>query len=71
MVPEAPSTEALVAARPELVGAAALLLQWPSPNDSVYDVDAIERLRPPLIIALWACCGAAGGSVFGFEVPVR
>jgi len=39
-----------------------LLLCWPSPNDSIYDLDAIIKLQPKIIFILYEMSGAAGGN---------
>ena len=37
-----------------------LLLDWPSPNNATYGVDAINAFTPVVILIRYASCGAAG-----------
>lgn len=60
--------ETLARQRPDMVGNCVVVLNWPSPNDSTYDIDAVGILEP---LAVWATVerflrgnGAAGGFLF-------
>lgn len=39
-----------------------MLLCWPNPNDSTYDYEAIELIKPLSVILLYEAIGAAGGT---------
>jgi hypothetical protein len=68
VVVTASTVDELLAVRPELVGECVLLLVWCLPNDSTYDWDAVQSLRPKAILTLLEqfddSYGAAGGSKF-------
>ncbi len=68
VAPVAASTTELVTNRPDLVGEAALMCVWCLPNDSSYDMEAVELLRPTAVLTLVEVyCGengAAGGKRF-------
>jgi len=68
LAPLAPSVGELLERRPELVGRATLLCNWCLPNDSAYDMEAVELLKPPAVLALierfHGSYGAAGGRRF-------
>lgn len=62
--PDYASVEQLLGARPQLRGRCLLLLNWPLPNASSYDREAIELLQPVAVLALtelfYGGHGAAG-----------
>jgi len=66
--PSYANVEALIAAQPQLVGNAVLLLIWCNPNDSTYDYEAIQQLKPRAVVSLYELfyggAGAAGGKRF-------
>ena len=68
IAPLAPSVGELVEQRPELVSAATLLCNWCLPNESAYDMEAVELIKPPAVLALierfHGSYGAAGGERF-------
>lgn len=65
MLPDYPSVPALVAARPEIQGNCILLLNWASPNESTYDIEAVRDLRPLDVVAVVeTTTGIAGGCEF-------
>jgi len=77
--PHYPTVEDLVRARPELVGACALVC-WCRPNDSTSNAQAVELLRPRAVLALierdggfhgsaGGCHGSAGGLHIFLEAP--
>ena len=37
-----------------------LILEWPSPDDATYGIDAIEDLNPNMILIRYASCGVSG-----------
>lgn len=37
-----------------------MMLDWPSPNEATYGVDAISLIKPLILIVRYASCGAAG-----------
>jgi len=39
-----------------------LILDWPSPNDATYGVEAVAFLKPALVLIRYASCGAAGSA---------
>lgn len=39
-----------------------LILDWPSPNQATYGVEAIASLKSPVILIRYASCGGAGSS---------
>ena len=39
-----------------------MMLDWPSPNEATYGVDAISLIKPLILIVRYASCGAAGSS---------
>jgi hypothetical protein len=39
-----------------------LILDWPSPNEAIYGIDAIVKLLPTVIVIRYASCGAAGSN---------
>jgi hypothetical protein len=39
-----------------------LILDWPSPNDATYGINAIVKLAPNSIVIRYASCGAAGST---------
>jgi hypothetical protein len=66
--PDFPSVTALIERSPELVGNCLILLNWCNPNESRYDFDAIQSLRPIAFISIFESymeeSGAAGGQLF-------
>ena len=67
-VPDYPLVKDLVSASPEIVGNCLLLLNWCNPNDSEYDFEAIQLLKPIAFISIYESflgdSGAAGGEKF-------
>jgi len=62
MLPDFPHVEALLEKKKELVGDCLLMLVWTDPNDSTYDVEAIELLRPRSIVVVCEITGSGGSS---------
>lgn len=62
------SVAQLVEQHPSLVWNSVLFLNWPTPNDSTYDYDAIAMLKPLAVVATTELFGrgngAAGGKAF-------
>jgi len=59
-LPDYPTVDDLLKAKPELKSNCTLLLFWASPNNSTYDVDAILKLDPQNIVIVYESIGAAG-----------
>jgi hypothetical protein len=53
IIPDFPSVEALIDGSPQLVGNCLILLNWCNPNESRYDFDAIQSLRPIAFISIF------------------
>lgn len=47
---------------PEMVGKCSLMLIWPSPGDSFYDLESIKLLKPLFIYIFYDKLGGAGGA---------
>ena len=66
--PDYDNVENLIKSRPDLVENCLLLLNWCDPNESSYDYDAIQALKPLAILSLYEVCyggnGAAGSKLF-------
>lgn len=74
IAPEFSTVDGLISSRPDSVGNIGVLLVWPSPNSGGgfgfddadeeskvgYDLDAIQQLNPPVIVLMYASCGASG-----------
>ncbi len=54
----------LIKNEPDVVGNCHLLLIWPLPCDSTYDIDAIEKLKPLSIVVIYDPTGSSGGTEF-------
>lgn len=52
----------LLKQEPKVKNDSGLMLIWPSPNDSTYDIESIQDLRPRTILILAAPDGSSGGS---------
>lgn len=59
--PDYKFTSDLIVDKPKLISANHLLLIWSFPNESVYDVEAIELLKPKYITIVYEAGGVAGG----------
>lgn len=55
------TVEQLLKAKPSIKSNCVLFLNWPIPNDSTYDFDAIMSLQPEDIILIFESTGSAGG----------
>lgn len=64
LTPDYPTVEDLIKTEPRLINNCVLFLGWPSPNNSTYDVDAINSLRPLRVVALYEKEEGAGGEFF-------
>jgi len=53
----------LIEFEPKFVNNCNLLLCWPLPNDSQYDISAIIDLKPQNIILIYETTGGSGGTV--------
>lgn len=62
--PDYPNVQKLLMERKELATACDLLLGWPTPNDSTYDIEAIRSLQPQNIFVVHEPAGGAGGAEF-------
>lgn len=60
-LPDFDSCETLIKKKPELVGKCHLLLIWPPPNESMFDINAISLLKPQKIIVVFESTGSSGG----------
>ena len=60
--PEYDYVSNLIKDKPELVGNCHLLLIWPYPNESTYDVEAIKALDPVSFILIYESTGSSGGT---------
>jgi hypothetical protein len=54
----------LIKNEPDVIGNCHLLLIWPLPNESIYDLESIEKLKPLSIIIIYDPSGSSGGSKF-------
>jgi hypothetical protein len=54
-----------VEARPEIVGNCCVFLNWCDPNDSDYDAEAVDLLRPCGIVAVIERFGGGNGAAGG------
>lgn len=54
----------LMVDQPSIVGNCVVLLPWPYPNSSSYDYEAILRLEPKYIVAIYEVIGGACGQEF-------
>ena len=59
--PDFATVQDLLQTSNHLVGNCAILLNWPYPNGSTYDMEAIHLLRPRFIVVLYDLYGIAGG----------
>lgn len=64
VTPKYSYVDELIKNEPDVIGNCHLLLIWPCPNDSTYDVEAIEKLKPLSIIIIYDPSGSGGGSEF-------
>lgn len=62
MAPAFASVADLLKARPEDKGACVLFLGWPFPNESCYDIEAVQLLEPTSVVSVMSMDGAAGGT---------
>jgi hypothetical protein len=65
--PKYGSVESLLSANPQLRRNCVLVLNWPNPNESTYDFDAVQALEPCgffTTLEHWGDSGGAGGSSF-------
>lgn len=60
--PEYSTVDDLLKEKKDLVGNCVLFLNWPLPNDSSYDYDAMISLQPKFIITAVDMSGTGGGS---------
>ena len=60
--PDYPTVIDLIKAQPNLKNNSIILLAWPTPNDSNYDYEAIDLIKPTGIILIYELIGAAGGT---------
>lgn len=74
--PEYKTVDVLIEHVPDSVGKVATLLVWPSPGDGNgfgkadnydesnvgYDLDAIQKLKSPIVVIMYSACGASGTS---------
>ena len=61
LVPDYSTVEECLTKQPELKHNCIIFLPWSTPNDSTYDIDAINLLQPKGIVILFELVGAAGG----------
>jgi hypothetical protein len=54
----------LIKNEPDVVGNCHLLLIWPLPNESTYDIEAVEKLKPLSLVIIYEPTGSSGGSEF-------
>jgi hypothetical protein len=62
--PEFDTIENLLKEQPSIIENCILFLNWPSPNDSTYDIEAVRSLQPSDIITIVDKSGTAGGEEF-------
>jgi hypothetical protein len=60
-LPDYSTVDALLHKRPELIGNCNLLLAWPLPNDSEYDIEAVVKLKPLNMVIIYETIGGAAG----------
>jgi hypothetical protein len=61
-IPDYDDVKLLIKFKPELINNCILFLNWPAPNNSFYDIEAIELLKPKGILLIYESLGGAGGS---------
>lgn len=59
--PDWPLVKTMIQDRKDLVNNCNILLCWPNPNHSFYDVESIILLKPKFIVLIYEIKGAAGG----------
>jgi hypothetical protein len=59
-----PDVKNLIKYDPSVVGNCAIILNWAYPNDSTYDYDAVQDLKPKWILWIGDPTGIAGGEKF-------
>ena len=60
--PDYATIKELLIANSDIKSNCVMLLCWPNPNDSNYDYEAIELIKPVSVILLYEAIGAAGGT---------
>ena len=60
-LPEYPLVDDLIKEQPNIIGNCNLMLCWPYPNDSTYDIEAIIKLKPSSVLVIYESLGGAGG----------
>lgn len=54
----------LINEKPVLIDNCCLLLYWPLFNENIYDIEAVNLLKPKTIIVYYESLGGAGGTLF-------
>lgn len=62
--PDFPLVDDLIKFDPSVVGNCILLLLWPTPNLSTYDIEAVFKLKPNHVVTVYETIGGAGGEQF-------
>jgi hypothetical protein len=60
MIPQYNNVVSLIKSKPDLIGNCILLIGWSSPNDTTYDLEAIDALKPSRIVLIYETTGIAG-----------
>lgn len=63
-MPKYDTVNTLIVERPEIISNNTLLLNWCTPDDSIYDIESIMLLKPNDIIVIFDSSGSAGGTTF-------
>jgi hypothetical protein len=65
MTPDYSYVDDLCVTRPNIIGNCVLFLNWCDPNDSSYDMEAVEQLKPIAILAIIESFGGSNGAAGG------
>lgn len=60
--PDYDYVETLMLKKPNVISDNILMLMWPLPNESKYDIEAIYKLKPKAVILYYDISGGAGGN---------
>lgn len=61
-MPDYSLVDDLIKEKADLIGNCNLMLCWPYPNESTYDIEAIVKLKPSSVLIVYESLGGAGGN---------
>ena len=62
--PDFATVKDLIKTSSHLIGKCALLLNWPYPNESTYDIESVQILQPRFLLVVYEPSGVSGGEEF-------